>query len=76
MSNKDSNTSAKAPELIDKEELRRILGLPSKAMVEQLMRKRKIPYIRLGYRTIRFSLPKVLAALERLEIRAVGSDRR
>jgi hypothetical protein len=60
------------PELIDKEELRRRLNLPSVRMVEDLMRKRKIPFIRLGHRTVRFSWVKVLAALQSLEFRAVG----
>ena len=59
-------------ELIDKEELRRRLNLPSVRMVEELMRKRKIPYIRLGHRTVRFSWVKVLAALKALEYRSVG----
>ncbi len=61
------------PELIDKEELRRRLNLPSVRMVEELMRKRKIPFMRLGHRTVRFSWVKVLAALKSLEYRAVGS---
>jgi hypothetical protein len=59
-------------ELIDKKELRQRLNLPSVRMVEQLMRKRKIPYVRLGYKTVRFSWPKVLAALERFEYKAIG----
>ena len=42
-------------DLIGKEELRRRLNLPSVRMVEELMRKRKIPFIRLGHRTVRFS---------------------
>lgn len=60
------------PELIDKEELRRRLNLPSVQMVEEMMRKRKIPFVRLGHRTVRFSWAKVLAALNALEYRAVG----
>jgi hypothetical protein len=59
-------------ELIGKEELRRRLNLPSIRMVEQLMRKRKIPYLRLGHKTVRFSWTKVLEALARFEHRAVG----
>jgi arsenate reductase-like glutaredoxin family protein len=60
------------PEPIDKEELRRRLDLPSIRMLEELMRKRKIPFIRLGHRNVRFSWPKVLAALSAFEYRAVG----
>ena len=73
-SNKSSTpVAASEPELIDKEELRRRLNLPSVRMVEELMRKRKIPYIRLGYRTVRFSWAKVLAAVNAFEHRAIRS---
>lgn len=61
-----------AAELIDKEEVRRRLNLPSVRMVEELMRKRKIPFIRLGHRTVRFSWPKVLEAVSRFKHRAIG----
>jgi hypothetical protein len=60
-------------ELIDKEELRRRLNLPSVRMVEELMRKRKIPFVKLGHRTVRFSWPKVLAAITALEQRAIDA---
>lgn len=63
---------AAEPDLIDKEELRRRLNLPSIRMVEELMRKRKIPYLRLGHRTVRFSWQKVLLAISRFERRAAG----
>ena len=36
------------------------------------MRKRQIPFIKLGHRTVRFDLSRVLEALRRLEVRAVG----
>jgi len=54
--------------LLTKEELRTRLNLPSIAMVEQLMRTKKIPYIKLGYRTVRFDWPKIQSALEKLTI--------
>jgi len=60
-------------ELIDKEELRRRLNLPSVRMVEELMRKRKIPFVKLGHRTVRFSWPKVLSAITALEQRAIDA---
>lgn len=60
------------PDLIDKKELCRRLGLPSVRMVEILMRKRKIPYIRLGHRTVRFSWQHVIEAVSRLEYRAAS----
>ena len=58
--------------LMTKEELRAALNLPSTRMVDELVRKRKIPMIRLGHRTVRFNLAKVTLALERLELKAVG----
>ena len=42
-------------------------------MVDQMMRKKLIPYTRLGRKTVRFDYRKVLAALTKLEIRAIGS---
>jgi len=59
-------------ELLTKEQLRLRLNLPSIATVEQLARSKKIPHIRLGYRTIRFEWCKVQAALEKLEVKEVG----
>jgi len=47
------------------------LGLPHDDYVKALARKRKIPSVRLGYRTIRFDAAKVAKALEKLEVRAV-----
>ena len=58
--------------LMTKEELRAALNLPSTRRVDELVRKRKIPVIRLGHRTVRFNLAKVTTALERLELKAVG----
>jgi hypothetical protein len=58
--------------LLTKEELRAALNLPSTRMVDELVRRRKIPVLRLGYRTLRFDLAKVEAALEKLELKAVG----
>lgn len=58
--------------LLTKEEMRATLNLPSTRMIDELVRKRKIPVIRLGHRTVRFDLVKVEAALERLELKAVG----
>jgi hypothetical protein len=57
--------------LLTKEELRQELNLPSTRSVEEMVKRRKIPVIRMGHRTVRFSLPKVLAALEKLTVRAV-----
>ena len=61
-------------ELLTKEELKNRLNLPSTRMVDELMRKRKIPYLKLGAKTIRFDYAKVLAALEKFEIKEVGRE--
>ncbi len=57
---------------LDKEQLRQLLNLPSTRMVDELMRKRKIPFLKLGHKTIRFEWPKVKAAIEKFEHKAVG----
>lgn len=57
---------------LTKEQLRDALNLPSTRMVDELVRRRKIPVLRLGYRTVRFDLAKVQAALEKLELKAIG----
>jgi hypothetical protein len=61
------------PDWIDKEELRRRLSLPSSRMVDQLMRKKMIPFTRLGWKTTRFSWARVQAALAKYEQKAIGS---
>ena len=61
------------PELLTKEELRQKLNLPHVRIIEDMTRKRKIPVISLGYRTKRYSWPKVQAALEKLTNKEIGS---
>jgi excisionase family DNA binding protein len=46
-------------------------GLPVRT-IRTLMSQRKIPYIRAGHRTVLFSLEKVMAAIERFEVKAVA----
>ncbi len=58
-------------ELLTKEQLAECLNLPSTRMVDELMRKRRIPYIKLGHKTVRFRLPAVIEAISRLEVHAV-----
>ena len=58
-----------ARDYLDKKGLADRLSLPSKRVVEEMMRKRKIPYLTLGYRTVRFYWPAVEKALGKLEIR-------
>jgi excisionase family DNA binding protein len=58
-------------ELLNKEQLRQRLNLTSVRCVEMMVKRRKIPVIRMGHRTVRFSWPDVEAALEKLTVRAV-----
>jgi hypothetical protein len=39
-----------------------------------MMRRRKIPFIALGHRTVRFHWPTVEKALGRLEHKAIGQE--
>jgi hypothetical protein len=41
-------------------------------MIDELMKRRKIPFVRLGHRTVRFSWERVQAALSKFEHRAMG----
>ena len=58
-------------ELLTKEQLRQRLNLPSTRMVDEMMRRRRIPYIKLGHKTVRFRLSAVIDALNRLEVHAI-----
>jgi hypothetical protein len=64
---------ARAPALLDRPELARELGT-SVRTVANLMKSKKIPCIRISARCIRFSLPAVLTALSRFEVREVGRE--
>lgn len=59
-------------DFLTKEELKDRLNLPSTRMVDEMMKKRMIPFQKLGHRTIRFNWEKVKAALEKFEHKAVG----
>ena len=52
--------------------LRQRLNLPSTRMVDVMMKKRMIPYLKWGSKTVRFDWLKVQAALEKFELKAVG----
>jgi hypothetical protein len=57
---------------LDKEQLRKTLGLSSTRAVDELMRTKRIPFLRLGHRTVRFDWPKVEKALSRFEVKEAG----
>lgn len=61
---------ASNPGLLTKTQLAEKLGT-TKRQVECLVAAKKIPVIRMGHRTARFSLPRVLAALEKLTTREI-----
>jgi hypothetical protein len=64
-------------QLLTDEELAGELGTGFKRRtIASLRRAGKIPYQRIGYRTLRYNLDAVLAALSRLEVKAVSGRRR
>ena len=60
---------------LNKHELAARLGLKKRG-VEELMRRRQIPFIRLGHRTVRFYWPAVEKAVAKFERKAVGQEAR
>ena len=58
---------------LNKVELAERLGIKKRG-IEELMRRRKIPFLTLGHRTVRFFWPAVEQALARFEHRAVGQS--
>ena len=59
--------------LLDKRQLAQALGLKSVRLIDMWIKKRMIPVIVGGHRTRLFNLERVLAALERFEIKEVGN---
>ena len=62
-----------AKRYLNKAELAAALGM-TKRGVEELMRARKIPFLALGHRTVRFDWEKIQQALLRFEMKAVGES--
>ena len=58
---------------LNKLELAAKLGI-TRRNVEDMMRRRKIPFLTLGHRTVRFYWPAVERALAKFEHRAVGQE--
>jgi hypothetical protein len=56
--------------LVDDLEVARAIGVPV-AYVGRLRRARKIPFVQLGHRTIRYDLDAVIRAIGRLQIAEV-----
>ncbi len=53
------------------DELSAELGIPVRS-IRTLKQKRKIPFVKLGHRTLLFNPAKVSAALSKFEVRASG----
>jgi excisionase family DNA binding protein len=60
--------------LLSKQEIAAVFGV-SQRTVENWIAQKRIPYYRLSTRLIRFSLPRVEAALARYEIKEVRAGR-
>jgi len=60
---------------LNKTQLAQLLDL-TKRGVEELMHARKIPFLALGHRTVRFDWEQVRKALARFEMKAVGQGGR
>lgn len=64
-------TAGQPAVIITKRELARELRVIIRT-IENMMAQRIIPFIRATKRSVRFHLPRVLAALEKREVREVG----
>jgi predicted DNA-binding transcriptional regulator AlpA len=64
-----------ADKLLTAVQLAGALGLTESAVI-RLRKQRKIPAVKLGYRTFRFRLPSVEAALGKLELKAISARTR
>ena len=60
--------------LVKKQDLARAVSVSCRC-IDNWMRSKRIPYIRLSARCVRFHLPSVLAALRRFEIKEIGYPR-
>ena len=59
-------------DFLTKEQLRDRLNLPSTRKVDDMMKKRMIPFHKWGPKTVRFDYEKVKTALDKFERKAVG----
>lgn len=66
------NAALAMKKLLTKKALATALALESTRTVDTLVRKRIIPVYVLGHRTRFFDLDRVLAALEKFEVKAIG----
>jgi hypothetical protein len=57
--------------LISERDVADHLGVP-KSLIRKLRVERKIPHLWLGYRTVKYELSAVIAAMKRLEVNPIG----
>jgi len=57
--------------LLKRRQLARALNMSCRS-IDNWQKQRKIPFIRISPRCVRFHLPSVLAALRRFEVREIG----
>lgn len=57
--------------LLTKRELARKLNLPSTRSIDELVRRKALPVIRFGWRTLRFSPRAIELAIEKLTVRSI-----
>ena len=57
--------------LLDIKSLSELIGLPQRT-IRSMVQNRKIPFLKLGHRTMRFDEDKVRRALDRFEVRTAG----
>jgi excisionase family DNA binding protein len=67
----NGNPSSVARQLLSKRELAPVLGV-SVRTIDNWIAQRRIPYVRLSARLIRFDLERVKGALARYEVKEVG----
>ncbi len=67
--------AGQSPDYLNKLQLAERLGI-TRRVVDDMMRRRMIPYLALGHRTVRFFWPAVERALSKFEHRAVGQEGR
>jgi hypothetical protein len=66
-----SNFATNHPGLVKKNVVAQAASVSCRS-VENWMRQKRIPFVRLSPRCVRFHLPSVIAALRKFEIRQVG----
>jgi hypothetical protein len=66
-----NEAAAEVSGLVKKREVARAASVSCRS-VENWMRQKRIPFVRLSPRCVRFHLPSVLAALRKFEIKEIG----